>query len=143
MIAALPMFLTLALLTLTSFLFIDALGQTPQEVEAQSVEPEDDDPVQRVARLSFFTGDVSFLRAGVGEWVAAADNLPLFTGDQLYTGRGARAEIQLGRGNYIRLSENTALTITVLSHTAAQLEITEGIAMIRLERFGKAFDQFE
>lgn len=104
---------------------------------------EDDEPIQRVARLSFVDGDVSFLRAGVTEWADAVENLPLLTGDQLYTGRGARAEIQLGRGNYIRLSEHTALTIADLSHTAAQFEVTEGIAMIRLERFGSAFERFE
>src|SRR5262249_12594261 len=48
-----------------------------------------------------------------------------------------------GRGNYVRLTEKTALTIAVLSHTAALLEITEGVAIVRLERYGSAWDRFE
>ncbi len=106
-------------------------------------EDEDDEPVQRVARLTFIDGDVSFLRSGVTEWSDAVENLPLLSGDQIYVGKRGRAEIQFGRGNYVRLSEQTALTITELSHTAALLEVTEGIAIIRLERFGQAWDRFE
>ena len=77
------------------------------------------------------------------EWASAVENLPLLAGDQIYAGRGSRAELQLGRGNYIRLSENTALTIAELSDTASQFEVTEGIAIIRLERLQTAFGRFE
>ena len=104
---------------------------------------EDDEPVQRVARVTFIEGDVSFLRAGVTEWSDAVENLPLLSGDQIYVGERGRAEIQFGRGNYVRLSEKTALTITELTHTAAVLDVTEGIALVRLERFGQAWDRFE
>jgi len=120
--------------------------QTDQEYQFEDEDletGEDDEPVQRVARITFIDGDVAFLRAGVSEWSDAAINLPLLTGDQIYAGPGARVEIQLGRGYYIRLSENTALTFTDLSHTAAQFEVTEGIALIRLERYGSAFERFE
>jgi len=119
------------------------LAQTADSNTPDLIESEDDAPIERVARITFIEGDVSFLRAGTDEWTSVAENLPLFTGDQVYTGRGARAEIQLSRGNYIRLSEHTALTITELAHTAAQFEITEGTALIRLERFGTAFARFE
>lgn len=119
------------------------LAQTADSNTPDLTESEDDAPIERVARITFIEGDVSFLRAGTDEWTSVAENLPLFTGDQVYTGRGARAEIQLSRGNYIRLSEHTALTITELAHTAAQFEITEGTALIRLERFGTAFARFE
>jgi hypothetical protein len=108
-----------------------------------TVEGEDDEPIQRVARLNFVDGDVSFLRAGVTEWAPAVQNLPLLSGDQIYVGDGARAEIQLGNGNYVRLTERTSMTIADLTHTVAQLEVTEGIALIRLERFGSAFTRFE
>jgi hypothetical protein len=139
--------LALALLIATALPPAIALSQSVQPAdhqpsEAQS-EVEDDEPLHRVARLSFVQGEVSFLRAGVDDWAAAVENLPLLAGDQVYAGRGARAEIQLGRGNYLRLSENTALMITDLSQEAAQFELTEGIAIIRLERFGAAFQRFE
>ena len=141
-------FLTLVtlilLLGLTNNLVI-ANAQESQNDSDQitSDEPEDDAPAERVIRLSFVQGDVSFLRAGVKEWASAVENLPLLAGDQIYAGRGSRAELQLGRGNYIRLSENTALTIAELSDTASQFEVTEGIAIIRLERLQTAFGRFE
>ena len=87
---------------------------------------DDSAPVARVARLSFVEGDVSFLRAGVTEWAPAVENLPLLAGDQIYAGPGARAEVQLGRGNYIRLSESTELTITELSASARSIRNNRG-----------------
>jgi uncharacterized protein DUF6600/FecR-like protein len=143
---ALPLLLTLILLLSIFAAPITTLGQEIQNESDQNAttdEPEDDSPVQRVARLSFVQGDVSFLRAGVKEWASAVENLPLLAGDQIYAGRAARAEVQLGRGNYIRLSENTALTITELSDSESQFEITEGIAIIRIERLQTAFGRFE
>lgn len=120
-----------------------ASAQTTILTEDQSAEADDAAPVPRVARLSFVDGDVSFLRAGVSEWAPAVENLPLLAGDQLYTGRGARVEIQLARGNYIRLLESTELTIADLSDSDAQFEITEGTAIIRIERIDTAFHRFE
>lgn len=145
---ALLTFLTLILLLgLTNNLFVanaqESQNDSDQINPDDDPEQEDDAPVQRVLRLSFIQGDVSFLRAGVKEWANAVENLPLLAGDQIYAGRGARAEVQLGRGNYIRISENTAFTIAELSDTAYQFEITEGIAIIRLERLQAAFGRFE
>ncbi len=134
--------LLLLVLVIAPFTF----GQTPvftDEDLHREESIEDDVPVERVARVTIAEGDVSFLRDGVTEWAEAVENLPLFTGDQLYTARGGRAEIQLGRGNYIRLSENTTLTFTELSRTAAQFDLTEGGLIVRLEQYGKAFDRFE
>ena len=72
---------------------------------------QDDLGVSRVGRLSYIQGDVSFLRSGEKDWAYASENLPLLAGDQVYTAKGARAEIQLGRDSYIRLSENTAFSM--------------------------------
>lgn len=145
----LPTLLTLSLLLSNLFASGAAFAQTnplPDDQSAEidaDIDIDDAAPVSRVARLSFVDGDVSFLRAGVTEWAPGVENLPLLEGDQIYTGAGARAEIQLARGNYIRLSESTELTITDLSDTAAQLEITEGTAIIRLERLATVFQRFE
>lgn len=137
----LPILLTL--LALLAGLQISALAQTSETINLEDSESDDAAPATRVARLSFMDGDVSFLRAGVTEWAPAVENLPLLAGDQIYAARGARAEIQLGRGNYIRLSENTELTIANLSENSAQFEITEGVASIRVERLASAFGRFE
>jgi hypothetical protein len=140
---ALLTLLTLLLLFALTHSSIAAFGQAVDAAEAVADDVEDEAPVPRVARLSFVQGDVSFLRAGVNEWAAAVENLPLLAGDQIYAGQGARAELQLGRGNYIRLSESTALTITELLDTSAQFEVTEGIAIIRAERLAASFQRFE
>ncbi|MCI0485976.1 MAG: FecR domain-containing protein [Blastocatellia bacterium] len=140
---SLPKILTLALLLALQSFPVAAINQDIEPAFQESEEAEDDLNISRVARLTFIEGDVSFLRAGVTEWADAAENLPLLAGDQVYAGERSRAEIQLGRGNYIRLSENTALTITELSDEAAQFEVTEGIAIIRVERFPTLFKRIE
>ncbi len=139
----LPTLLTLSRLLLILLISGAAFAQTNISSEYQSADVDDTAPVSRVARLSFVDGDVSFLRAGVTEWAPAVENLPLLAGDQIYTGPGARAEVQLARGNYIRLSESTELTIAELSDSAAQFEITEGTAIIRIERLATVFRRFE
>jgi uncharacterized protein DUF6600/FecR-like protein len=136
----LPAILTLAVL---AFSALSVSAQPAVADDNVDVNEQDDSGIGRVARLSFFDGDVSFQRAGVNEWSPVADNLPLLTGDQIYAGARARAEIQLGRGSYIRLSENTTLTISSLSEAGAQFEITEGTAIVRVERLSAAFQRFE
>ena len=136
----LPPILTLLLLIAFS---IPSLAQAINPDNDGALDVDDESPVSRVARLSFVQGDVSFLRAGVTEWAPVVENLPLLAGDQLYAGRGARAEIQLGRSEFIRLSENTALTINSFSDTEAQFDITEGTATFRIERLSSAFHRFE
>jgi hypothetical protein len=137
---ALPILATLLLILALVQNSFTAQGQTPQPT---TDEAEDEAPAPRVVRVSFTEGDVSFLRAGVKDWAEAVENLPLFPGDQVYAGSNSRVELQLGRGNYIRLSENTAFTITELLDTSAQFEVTEGVAIIRLERLATAFQRFE
>jgi len=141
MIRTLPRILTALFLLAT--LIASALAQSPSFEENESEDVDDSAPVARVARLSFVEGDVSFLRAGVTEWAPVVENLPLLAGDQVYTGSGSRAEIQLARGNYIRLTENSELTISVLSESGAQFELTEGVAIIRVERLSNTFPRFE
>jgi hypothetical protein len=141
MTRTLPRILTTLLLLAT--LVTSGLAQSPVLDGDESQDVDDSAPVARVARLSFVEGDVSFLRAGVTEWAPVVENLPLLAGDQIYTGNGSRAEIQLARGNYIRLPENSELTISILSDSGAQFELTEGIAIIRVERISNTFRRFE
>lgn len=141
---SLPNLLAFLLLAVTlSVLSTNGFSQNIDSEPNQDDEVDDAAPVARVARLSFVQGDVSFLRAGVTEWAPVVENLPLLAGDQLYVGRGGRAEVQLARGNYIRLSENTELTIAEFSDSVAQFEITEGTVIIRTERLASVFPRFE
>jgi len=145
---ALPFFLTL--LTAIYVIPLTTHAQTPSAdspvVDSDQSDDNDSDdsaPVSRVARVSFTEGDVSFLRAGVSEWAPAVENLPLIAGDQLYTGRGARAEIQVSGGGFIRLLEDTIVTISELSDNTSQFEITQGTAVIDVHRLVSQSSRFE
>jgi hypothetical protein len=141
---SLPYLLTFLLLVVTLHLIpTTAFSQTIEQDNDQADEIDDAAPVARVARLSFVEGDVSFLRAGVTDWAPVVENLPLLAGDQLYVGPGGRAEVQLARGNYLRLSENTEITIAEFSDSVAQFEVTEGTVIIRTERLSTTFPRFE
>src|SRR5215471_3059057 len=104
---------------------------------------QDDQGTPRVARLQSVDRDVSFQRAGDKEWVQAVANMPLLTGDQIYTGERAGALIQLAHGTFIRLSEKTSIAITELSEQAAQFEVTSGSVVVQVYRLEEVFGRFE
>jgi len=84
------------------------------------------DPPERVARLSFLGGAVSFQPAGGNEWVQASLNRPLMTGDLLHTDRNARTELQLG-GATARIDDRTSINLLNLNNDFAQFELSEGV----------------
>src|ERR1700722_13071165 len=93
-----------------------AVAVLPTRASAQDYRPpqeqeqdQQDDPPSRVARLGYMDGSVSFEPAGESDWVQAADNRPLTTGDKLWADKDSRAELQLGSA-VIRLSANTGVT---------------------------------
>lgn len=86
---------------------------------------DDPDPPDRVARLSFVSGEVSVQLADANEWVAARINRPLTNNDQLWTNDGARAELQIGSSS-VQLDENTQLSVLELSDNVLQLQLTQG-----------------
>src|SRR3984893_19077352 len=111
-------------LTVTDFSLAIALVLTPgsalgQESPAGQQDSAEDNPPARVARLSYLSGSVSFLRAGVDQWSQAAINFPVTTGDRIYTAKGARAELEAGPYT-VRLSDATDLTITNLNDQIMQ-----------------------
>src|SRR5205807_6956707 len=67
-----------------------------QRVVAQDQYDQQQDPPSRVARLGYLEGSVSFQPAGESEWVQAAQNRPMTTGDQLWADKDSRAELSLG-----------------------------------------------
>jgi hypothetical protein len=83
------------------------------------------DPPDRVARLSFLSGSVSFRPATVDDWAVATLNYPTTTGDSLWTDAAGRAELQLGT-SVVRLAANTSLSIVNLDNRVAQLRLAQG-----------------
>ena len=130
---ALPLFLA-ALIAIVAVPRLSLAQNSDSSVTNNSDDADDASPVARVARLRFVDGDVSFLRAGTNEWAPAVENLPLLAGDQIYVPTNARAEIQLSAGSYIRLFDNALLTITDLSDSLSQMELTEGAAIVGIDR---------
>ena len=82
-----------------------------------------DDPPGRVARLGYMQGSVSFQPAGENEWVEAAANRPMTTGDKLWADRDSRAEIQLGSST-INLGANTGITFLNLDDRTIQIQLS-------------------
>src|SRR5688572_8270562 len=85
------------------------------------------DPPNRVARLSYIHGSVSFSPARAREdvWLMARINRPLVTGDRLWADTHARAELQLGNAA-IRIEDETSLRIINLNDKIAQFDLSQG-----------------
>ncbi len=54
------------------------------------------DPPNRVGRLNFLSGTVSFHPESVDEWAPATLNYPLTIGDHLWTDQDGQAEVHVG-----------------------------------------------
>jgi hypothetical protein len=94
---------------------------------------DEDDPPSRVGRLAYVEGAVSFQPGGTDDWVAPPINRPMTTGDQLWSDRGGRAELQLD-GSSLRLSANTAVSLLNLSDTVTQIQLSSGTVLLRVRR---------
>jgi hypothetical protein len=93
----------------------------------------DDDPPDRVARLSFMSGDVSFQPSGEDDWVQANLNRPLGTGDRLFTDNASRVEMEVGAAT-LRLDAQSSFDILNLNDNVAQTELTQGVMNLHVRR---------
>ena len=91
------------------------------------------DPPSRVARMGYLSGAVSLSPAGESDWVQAAINRPLTTGDRVWTDAGARAEVQIG-GAMIRMNAGTGISILNLDDNIVQLQLSQGSVNVRVRR---------
>ncbi|MCX6633548.1 MAG: FecR domain-containing protein, partial [Acidobacteria bacterium] len=94
------------------------------------------DPPGRVGRLNYVNGPVSFQPAGVTEWVDAYVNRPLTTGDQIWVGRGGRAEIHVG-STALRLDSNTAFQFLNLDDQTTQIQLSQGTLTVRVRNLAQ------
>jgi hypothetical protein len=84
----------------------------------------------RLARLSYIDGHVSFQHSSDVDWSAASINLPLESGDRIYTGRDGRAEIEFDDGSIYRLAEDTDVEILSLKEDLIQLRLLIGLSTL-------------
>jgi hypothetical protein len=102
----------------------------------QIASADDDDPPERVARLSYIQGSVSFQPAGEPDWVQAFTNRPVTTGDRIWADQGARAELDIGAAT-VRLNGSTGFSFLNLDDRTTQIELTEGTIDIRVRRLDR------
>jgi len=94
---------------------------------------DDDDPPNRAARLSYVSGSVSFEPGGTDEWVDAAVNRPLTTGDKLWADRDGRVELRID-SYALRLGPQTGFSFLNLDDNVVQVRLTEGSLNVRVRR---------
>jgi len=103
-----------------------AQGQSaPGQIAPDQIASGQVDPPARVARLANMSGNVSFTPAGEHDWVQAQLNRPIVTGDKLWTGDGARAELQVGSST-VRLDYQSNFDFLNLNDQIAQMQLTHG-----------------
>jgi hypothetical protein len=89
------------------------------------------DPPGRVGRLADLSGNVWLYDPVEGEWIAAARNRPLTTGDRLATDDDARAEVQVG-STTLRLDGSTDIEIVQLDDAALRVRLQDGTLALRV-----------
>ncbi len=106
---------------------------------------QDDDPeiTDRVARISVIKGEAQVRRSDTDEWEVAVLNLPMVQGDTLATGPDARIELQFDSDRYLRVDENSQVTLTAIHDGGIAVSVGQGSAAIRLMKFDPEREFFE
>ena len=127
--------------TLTALAAIALIFSFAQFASAQDDGNNDQDPPARAGRVSNVTGSVSFQPGGQGDWLDAVVNRPLTTGDNLWSDKDARAEVQIGSTS-IRLAPETSVTFLALDDSGTQLRLSVGSLYFRVRQLddGESFE---
>jgi hypothetical protein len=87
-------------------------------------------------RLSYMQGDVQVRTGDTQDWVAAAANIPVADGDNIWSPQGATAEVQALDGTCVRIAENTSLSVVIFDKNTSQFSLDQGNAYVNT-RSGK------
>ena len=85
---------------------------------------------ERIARLSYIEGQVTFQGAGEASPSALPDR-PLVPGDRVATGPDGRAELAFGTA-VARLDQDTELSLVTLDAATVRMDLTAGTASLHL-----------
>ncbi|GLS94682.1 hypothetical protein GCM10007918_19740 [Piscinibacter gummiphilus] len=119
-----------------SLLLLCALAAGP--VRAQDTASEADPP-GRVGRLAEVEGEVWVYDNEESEWVEAARNRPITTGDRLSSSGSGRAEVRVGT-SILRIGRNTELEVTALDDDHFTVRLHNGDVAARLRSRESAQD---
>jgi len=110
-----------------SYVSIGAQTSAPADTNSQ---PED----IKVGRISLILGTLSMMRGDDPDWFEVRVNMPVQTGDRLYTDTADKAELELGSNFFVRLGSQTGMDILDLSTDRAQLRMFSGSLVVNLRR---------
>ncbi|MEW6236911.1 MAG: DUF6600 domain-containing protein [Candidatus Omnitrophota bacterium] len=96
--------------------------------------PPDDGVALRTARISYIEGPVTMQRMADEDWTNAEINTPLMAGDKIFSGAGARVEIQLEDETVLRLGDNTYLEFKILDDGLGRIGIVKGVLAVHANR---------
>ena len=77
-------------------------------------------------------GTAAYETAGDVDWNEVALNLPLVSGDRIMGHPGSRIEVELGDGNFVRISGETDVLFPDLSRKQTILKLHEGDLILRV-----------
>lgn len=97
----------------------------------------------RVARISFVSGNVQIKRSESEDWEKADLNLPVTEGDEIVTEVDGRIEIQFNSNTHLRLDGNSTLQIKQLTDDGIAVSISRGLGSVRLRKFDTEKEFFE
>jgi hypothetical protein len=104
----------------------------PAAPDQQMVQDDDSqDPSSRVARMQFMDGQVSIQPGGVNDWVAGTLNRPMTTGDNVWTDKDSKAELNVGTGVF-RMGAETSVTLANVADQTTQLQVHQGTLNLRV-----------
>src|SRR5215203_5065948 len=101
------------------------------------------DVTDRVARISFVTGDVQIRRADSQDWEVAVLNLPVVEGDEIATDGNGRVEIQFNSDTHLRVAENSQIKFVGLQDGGIALSVPLGTVVLRASEFDGSRGFFE
>ncbi len=100
-------------------------------VDVQNDNSDAQDPSRRVARMQFMDGQVSIQPGGVNDWVAGTLNRPMTTGDNVWTDKDSKAELNVGTGIF-RMGAETSVTLANVADNTTQLQVHQGTLNLRV-----------
>ena len=110
-----------------------AQSAPPAPQGSQDVQNNSDaqDPSRRVARMQFMDGQVSIQPGGVNDWVTGTLNRPMTTGDNVWTDKDSKAELNVGTGVF-RMGAETSVTLANVGDNTTQLQVHQGTLNLRV-----------
>lgn len=97
------------------------------------------DPPDRVARLNYVQGSISYQVSGDQDWVQADPNRPLTTGDNLWADQDSRGEVHIG-STAIRLASQTGISFLTLDDRTVQIQLAQGSIEVHLRHLNPGDD---